>query len=125
MALLFITHDLGLVAEIADRVAVMYAGQVVETGPVDQVLEAPAHPYTRALLSAVPSTAPGAKRTRTILKGDVPSPINPPTGCHFHTRCPYAVARCREEVPVLREVAQGHLVSCHLHDAGVKFPLAA
>ena len=85
----------------------------------------PLHPYTEALLSAVPIPKARARgRTRTILTGDVPSPINPPSGCHFHTRCPYATARCRNEVPSLREIRPGHWASCHLHDGGMTFPLA-
>ena len=86
----------------------------------------PLHPYTEALLSAVPIPKASARkrRKRVILTGDVPSPINPPSGCHFHTRCPYAHARCRAEVPALREVTPGHLAACHLHDAGPTFPLA-
>jgi peptide/nickel transport system ATP-binding protein/oligopeptide transport system ATP-binding protein len=86
----------------------------------------PLHPYTQALLSAVPIPKYSERgRKRMILKGDVPSPINPPTGCHFHTRCPYTTMRCREEAPVLRELATGHFAACHLHDGGVKFPLEA
>ena len=84
----------------------------------------PQHPYTEALLSAVPVPDPGAKRQLVIVKGEVPSPINRPTGCHFHPRCPYAHARCRAEEPLLREAAPGHLVACHLHDAGPRLPLA-
>ncbi len=126
LSYLFVAHDLAVVEHISHRVAVMYLGRIVEMTDKTSLFEMPLHPYTEALLSAVPIPKAGARsRKRMILTGDVPSPINPPTGCHFHTRCPYAVARCREEVPVLREVAQGHLVSCHLHDAGVKFPLAA
>jgi oligopeptide/dipeptide ABC transporter ATP-binding protein len=88
------------------------------------LFEMPLHPYTEALLSAVPiPKASARRRNRVILKGDVPSPINPPPGCHFHTRCPYAMARCRHEVPLLREVQLDHWASCHLHDAGVRYPL--
>jgi len=89
------------------------------------LFEMPLHPYTEALLSAVPIPKAGARsRRRVILAGDVPSPINPPSGCHFHTRCPYAFARCRHEAPALREVTAGHWASCHLHDGGARLPLA-
>ncbi len=126
LSYLFVAHDLAVVEHISHRVAVMYLGRIVEMTDKTSLFEMPLHPYTEALLSAVPIPKSGARgRKRLILTGDVPSPINPPSGCHFHTRCPYAVARCREEVPALREVAPGHVVSCHLHDAGVKFPLAA
>ena len=126
LSYLFVAHDLAVVEHISHRVAVMYLGRIVEMTDKTSLFEMPLHPYTEALLSAVPIPKAGAKsRRRVILTGDVPSPINPPPGCHFHTRCPYAVARCKQEVPTLREVMPGHLVSCHLHDAGVKFPLAA
>ncbi len=126
LSYLFVAHDLAVVEHISHRVAVMYLGRIVEMTDKTSLFEMPLHPYTEALLSAVPIPKAGAKsRRRVILAGDVPSPINPPSGCHFHTRCPYAVARCKQEVPVLREVTTGHMVSCHLHDAGVKFPLAA
>ncbi len=126
LSYLFVAHDLAVVEHISHRVAVMYLGRIVEMTDKTSLFEMPLHPYTEALLAAVPIPKSGARgRKRLILTGDVPSPINPPPGCHFHTRCPYAVARCREEVPALREVAPGHVVSCHLHDAGVKFPLAA
>jgi len=126
LSYLFVAHDLAVVEHISHRVAVMYLGRIVEMTDRASLFEMPLHPYTEALLSAVPIPKAGAKsRRRVILTGDVPSPINPPPGCHFHTRCPYAVARCKQEVPALREVVPGHTVSCHLHDAGVKFPLAA
>jgi len=122
---LFVAHDLAVVEHISDRVAVMYLGRIVETTDKTNLFETPLHPYTEALLSAVPIPKYGARdRKRVILTGDVPSPINPPPGCHFHTRCPYAFARCRGEVPTLREVLPGHWVSCHLHDGGVRLPLA-
>jgi len=105
-------------------VAVMYLGRIVEMTDKQTLFEMPLHPYTEALLSAVPIPKAAARgRKRVILKGDVPSPINPPSGCHFHARCPYAMPRCRTEVPQLREVQPGHLASCHLHDGGVTFPL--
>jgi oligopeptide/dipeptide ABC transporter ATP-binding protein len=103
----------------------MYLGRIVETTDKSSLFDMPLHPYTEALLSAVPIPKSRAKgRQRVILQGDVPSPINPPSGCHFHTRCPYAHARCRHEAPSLREVTAGHWTACHLHDAGVAFPLA-
>jgi peptide/nickel transport system ATP-binding protein/oligopeptide transport system ATP-binding protein len=125
LSYLFVAHDLAVVEHISDRVAVMYLGKIVETTDKTSLFETPLHPYTEALLSAVPIPKYSARaRQRVILKGDVPSPINPPPGCHFHTRCPYAMARCRHEPPVLREVTPGHWASCHLHDAGVRLPLA-
>jgi oligopeptide/dipeptide ABC transporter ATP-binding protein len=111
---LFISHDLGVVEHISHRVAVMYLGQLVEVAEKASLFASPRHPYTEALLSAVPMARPGARRERTILRGDIPSPIDPPPGCRFHTRCPYAEARCRTDIPATREVAPGHLVACHL-----------
>jgi oligopeptide/dipeptide ABC transporter ATP-binding protein len=103
----------------------MYLGRIVETTDKTSLFEMPLHPYTEALLSAVPIPKASARtRKRVILTGDVPSPINPPPGCHFHARCPYAMARCRHEVPALREVKPRHWAACHLHDARVIFPLA-
>jgi oligopeptide/dipeptide ABC transporter ATP-binding protein len=103
----------------------MYLGRIVEMTDKTTLFEMPLHPYTEALLAAVPiAKARSKRRKRVILTGDVPSPINPPSGCHFHTRCIYAMARCRHEVPALREVQTGHLVSCHLHDGGMTIPLA-
>jgi peptide/nickel transport system ATP-binding protein len=116
LALLFISHDLAIVEHMTHRVAVMYLGKIVELGPKRAIFAAPKHPYTEALLSAVPVPEPGAGRQRIILKGDVPSPINPPRGCRFHTRCPYAFERCRVEEPPLRPLATGHSAACHLHD---------
>jgi oligopeptide/dipeptide ABC transporter ATP-binding protein len=125
LSYLFVAHDLAVVEHISDRVAVMYLGRIVESTDKTNLFETPLHPYTEALLSAVPIPKYGARdRKRVILTGDVPSPINPPPGCHFHTRCPYAFARCRQEVPTLREVFPGHWVSCHLHDGDVSLPLA-
>jgi peptide/nickel transport system ATP-binding protein/oligopeptide transport system ATP-binding protein len=125
LSYLFVAHDLAVVEHISHRVAVMYLGRIVETTDKTSLFEMPLHPYTEALLSAVPIPKSHARgRKRLILQGDVPSPINPPSGCHFHTRCPYAHARCRQEAPSLREVAAGHWAACHLHDAGVRFPLA-
>jgi len=125
LSYLFVAHDLAVVEHISHRVAVMYLGRIVEMTDKATLFDMPLHPYTEALLSAVPVPKSGARgRKRVILTGDVPSPINPPPGCHFHTRCPYAMKTCREDVPALREVAPGHVVSCHLHDTGVTLPLA-
>src|SRR5438034_3607317 len=126
LALLFISHDLAIVEHMTHRVAVMYLGKIVEVAPRREIFAAPKHPYTEALLSAVPMPEPGAARKRIILKGDVPSPINPPKGCRFHTRCPYAFDRCRAEEPELRAMRDGHFVACHLHDLpAAQNPLAA
>jgi len=116
LALLFISHDLAIVEHMTHRVAVMYLGKIVELAPKRAIFGNAKHPYTTALLSAVPVPEPGAVRARIILKGDVPSPINPPSGCRFHTRCPYVFDRCRTEEPELRLVDPGHLAACHLHD---------
>ncbi len=118
LALLFISHDLAIVEHLTHRVAVMYLGKIVELGHKRQIFAAPKHPYTQALLSAVPVPQPGVPRARMILKGDIPSPIDRPSGCRFHTRCPHAFARCRTEEPALRPMPDGPLVACHLHDQG-------
>jgi len=126
LSYLLVAHDLAVVQHISHRVAVMYLGRIVEMTERRRLFEMPLHPYSEALLSAVPiPKASARKRERVILKGDVPSPINPPTGCHFHTRCPYVHARCRAEAPTLREIMPRHWASCHLHDGGPIFPLAA
>jgi peptide/nickel transport system ATP-binding protein len=114
LALLFISHDLAIVEHMTHRVAVMYLGKIVEMAPRQQIFTAPKHPYTKALLSAVPVPEPGAARNPIILKGDVPSPINPPSGCRFHTRCPFVFDRCRTEEPELRAAGVGEWVACHL-----------
>jgi peptide/nickel transport system ATP-binding protein len=114
LALLFISHDLAIVEHMTHRVAVMYLGKIVEMAQREQIFAAPRHPYTKALLSAVPVPDPAARRVPLILKGDVPSPINPPRGCRFHTRCPFVFDRCRIEEPEFRPVADGHWAACHL-----------
>jgi peptide/nickel transport system ATP-binding protein/oligopeptide transport system ATP-binding protein len=118
LALLFISHDLAVVEHVSHRIAVMYVGKVVEITETQTLFKNPQHPYTEALLSAVPVPDPRAKRDKIILAGDVPSPINPPSGCRFHTRCPYVIDRCRAEDPPLQEVAPGHRVACHLREPG-------
>ena len=116
LAMLFISHDLAIVEHMTHRVAVMYLGKIVEVATKRGLFSAPKHPYTEALLSAVPVPMPGSQRERIILKGDVPSPINPPKGCRFHTRCGYAFDRCRVDEPVLKPTDAGHWAACHLHD---------
>ena len=117
LALLFISHDLAIVEHMTHRVAVMYLGKIVEKGPREAIFGNPQHPYTKALLSAVPVPDPDAKRERILLKGDVPSPINPPKGCRFNTRCPHAMERCFSDEPALRQVGSHHVAACHLVEA--------
>ncbi len=114
LSYLFIAHDMSVVKYISDRIAVMYLGRIVEIGTTREVFENPQHPYTQALLSAVPSPDPTRKKQHIPLKGDVPSPIDPPAGCHFHDRCPVAEARCKDRYPDLVEVGSGHRAACHL-----------
>ncbi len=113
---LYITHDLALARHMCDRIAVMYLGRIVELGDVDTVISRPLHPYTKALIAAVPVPDPASKRTGEVISGEIPSPVNPPSGCKFHTRCPYVHSRCVSEETPLLEVEKGHWVSCHLVD---------
>ncbi len=123
LSYLFIAHDLAVVEHISHRVAVMYLGRIVEIAPKRTIFTSPQHPYTEALLDAVPVPDPLVRKNRRVLTGDVPSPINPPPGCHFHTRCPYVEERCRIESPPMREVAPGQFVACHLRQpASIEHP---
>lgn len=114
LSYLFVAHDLSVVEHISHRVAVMYLGKIVEMAPTKQLFARPSHPYTRALLSAVPKADPTRKKERIVLVGDVPSPMNPPPGCPFHTRCPMVMDKCKVEVPPLRTAGAGHTYTCHL-----------
>jgi len=115
LSYLFIAHDLALVKQVSDRVAVMYLGKLCEVGPVRSLYNAPLHPYTLALLNSIPSPDPtvGRRDTATVISGELPSPLDPPSGCRFRTRCPRAADLCAAEVPELRALADGHLVACH------------
>lgn len=113
LAYIFISHDLAVVKHIADRVAVMYLGRIVETAHANQIFTEPRHPYTRALLMAIPVPSPGANRGRPVLQGDPPSPMSPPPGCHLHTRCPYTADTCRTMPPPLTDDGDGHAAACH------------
>jgi peptide/nickel transport system ATP-binding protein len=112
---LFISHDIGVIEHISDRVIVMYLGRIVETAPIETFVKQPNHPYTQALLAGVPRLEVG-KRQYEPISGEIPSPLSPPTGCHFHPRCKFATPRCKAEKPVLREIAPGHFSACHLND---------
>jgi len=112
---LFISHDIGVIEHISDRVIVMYLGRIVETAPIEAFVKQPNHPYTQALLAGVPRLEVG-KRQYEPISGEIPSPLSPPTGCHFHPRCKFATARCKAEKPALREIAPGHFSACHLND---------
>lgn len=114
LTMLFISHDLSIMEYLSDRIAVVYLGRLMEIGPSRHIVSAPKHPYTEALISAIPDM--NGTRKRVILKGDVPTPVSPPSGCVFHTRCPYALSACSREIPVLREVAPGHLKACLRED---------
>ncbi|TMB88241.1 MAG: dipeptide ABC transporter ATP-binding protein [Chloroflexi bacterium] len=110
---LFVAHNMAVVEQVSDRIAVMYLGKIVEVGPAEELVRNPKHPYTQALISAVPVPDPAYRRERTVLKGDIPSPINPPSGCHFRTRCPIATERCAVEEPLLRPVGKDQIAACH------------
>jgi oligopeptide/dipeptide ABC transporter ATP-binding protein len=114
-SILFITHDIALAKHIADRVAVLYLGKMMEIGSSTDVVDNPLHPYTQALISAVPVPDPESKRIKDVISGEIPSPVDPPTGCRFHTRCPYAHERCVNEEPAVVEVENNHFVACHLY----------
>lgn len=116
LSYLFISHNLSVVEHISQRIAVMYLGRIVEYADKETIFTSPAHPYTEALLSAVPVPDPKIRRKKIVLQGDVPSPVKPPSGCHFHTRCPYVFDRCKVESPVLREFSPGQMAACHLDD---------
>jgi oligopeptide/dipeptide ABC transporter ATP-binding protein len=125
LAYLLITHNLAVVSELCEQIAVLYLGRVAESGPTAELLAAPAHPYTRALRSAVPEIAASARSTRIVLHGEPPDATNPPSGCVFHPRCPLAIERCVVEAPSLRAIAPGRLVACHRAEevlAGIEMP---
>jgi peptide/nickel transport system ATP-binding protein len=112
---LFISHDLGVVEHLSDRVVIMYLGRVVESAPAEEIFRAPNHPYTQALLKQVPRLDSRKTQFKPIV-GEIPSPLEPPSGCHFHPRCPHAMPRCKEQAPALKEIGSVHLSACHLND---------
>ncbi|WP_413375177.1 ABC transporter ATP-binding protein [Alkalihalobacillus sp. 1P02AB] len=116
LTFLFIAHDISVVRHISDRIGVMYLGHIVEEAPTDHLFSKPLHPYTQALLSAVPRPTTDVVQELVSIEGELPSPLNPPSGCVFHTRCPHAMERCKLEVPIYKEVHEGHKVACHLYD---------
>jgi oligopeptide/dipeptide ABC transporter ATP-binding protein len=118
VAYLLVAHDLATVRHMADETVVMYLGTIVEQGPTASLFADVRHPYTRALFSAVLVAAPGGRQEEIELKGEIPSPLNPPSGCRFHTRCPYVMPRCSQQEPILRQISPGHAVACHLFDNG-------
>ena len=118
---LFISHDLGVVRHLSDRVLIMYLGRIVESAPTEEIYAAPNHPYTQALLAEVPRLE-GRRKTFAAIRGEIPSPLAPPPGCHFHPRCPYAMPRCKVERPELREIAPGRRSACHLNDTPAERP---
>ena len=121
VSFLYITHDLALARHICDVIAVMYLGKIVEMAPVEKLVYEPLHPYTRALMAAVPSPDPAARRIKVVIKGEIPSPINPPSGCRFHTRCPECLGEiCRKIEPLLQQVSEDHWVACHLYSEARK-----
>lgn len=121
---LFIAHDLSIIEHISDRVAVMYLGRIVELTPADQLYKNPRHPYSEALLNAVPIPNPHARKQKRPLIGEIPSPLNPPSGCHFHPRCPYARELCRQQAPELTDQGDGHLAACHFSDEVGRYRVA-
>jgi len=120
LSFLLISHDLSVVGHLCHRVVVMYLGKIVEQGPSREILQRPRHPYSQALLSAVPVIEKEQRRKRIVLEGDVPSPVNPPSGCHFHPRCRYKFRPCDQEYPALRDLGNGSSVACHLFDPKFK-----
>jgi peptide/nickel transport system ATP-binding protein len=115
VSFLYITHDLALARHMCDRIAIMYLGKIVEMGSIEKIVYEPLHPYTKALIDAVPVPDPTAERIKVVIKGEIPSPVNPPSGCRFHTRCPVAIEICPKEEPPLIDIGKEHLVACHLH----------